>query len=54
MRFEKAERRAKVLNATTSVNENITYEARRMNDYNPEDCYVIQFYKGKQVGIAAY
>lgn len=54
MTFEKALRRAQVLNGITSFNENVRYEAKRLNEINPEDCYVIQYYKDKYVGIAAY
>ena len=52
MRYEKAERRAKIL-TQMSINPDMRYEPRvYKGDYN--DCYVIQLYNDRPAGIAAY
>lgn len=51
MKFDKAVTRAKVLNALTH-NPDIRFEAVENRQWN--DTYVIQLYKDKFAGIAAY
>jgi hypothetical protein len=52
MNYDRAVRKAD-LYTKMSLNKDFTYEPRiYKGDYN--DCYVVQIYKGKAAGIAAY